>query len=239
MKLEVVDDTAALVEVAASIFRQSAEAAIAARGRMACALTGGSAAKAVYAHLGREPIEWARVLFFWGDERAVSPDDPESNYGLAQRLLLCGLSLPPSNVHRVRADDGDVIAAAVAYERELRESLGDPPVLDLVHLGMGPDGHICSLFPGHPLLAAKDRWAAGIEDSPKPPPRRVTLTLPTLSRSRALCFTVLGADKAAAAAEAIEDPDSRLPAALASRGHPAVSWILDREAAQRLVHRNR
>ena len=114
---------------------------------------------------------WDDVEFFWGDERAVAPDDPDSNYGLAKRLLLDAVGADPRRVHRIVGEGGDLEAAARVYEEEMVRVLGEPPRIDLVVLGLGPEGHVCSLFPGHPLLRERVRRVAAITDSPKPPPR--------------------------------------------------------------------
>jgi 6-phosphogluconolactonase len=131
----------------------------------------------------------------------------------------------------------DLAAAAALYEAELVRVLGEPPRLDHCLLGMGPDGHVCSLFPGHPLLAEAVRRVAAVEDSLKPPPRRLTLTLPVLHQAAELCVAAFGRAKAAAIAAALEDDSSRLPVALALRGARRAVVMLDREAASGLTSR--
>jgi 6-phosphogluconolactonase len=197
-------------------FARHAEAAIAARGRFDVALTGGSGAK-LYAAIDAHAVDWTRTHLWWGDERAVAPNHPDSNYRLAQEHLIARVPIPKQNVHRMPADLADLEAAARAYEVEL------VPALDLIHLGVGPDGHICSLFPGHPLLEERTRRVAAIIDSPKPPPRRLTLTLPTVQAARGRVVTAAGAEKAPIVARR-EDP--ALPVAMAG---PA-TWIVDPSA---------
>ena len=197
-------------------FASAAKAAIAARGRFDVALTGGSGAK-LYAALAPHALDWTRTHLWWGDERAVPPHHPDSNFRLAQEHLISRVPIPDANVHRMPADAADLEAAARAYEAEL------PAALDLVHLGAGPDGHCCSLFPGHPLLAERERRVAPIFDSPKPPPRRLTLTLPALLAARARLVTAAGAEKAPIIARR-NDPS--LPVVLAG---PAV-WLVDTAA---------
>src|SRR5690606_27858721 len=153
-----------------------AREAIASGGRAAVALTGGSIATLCYPRLVSADVDWPHVEVFFGDERAVPPDDPESNYALADSLLLSRVPIAKDAVHRMRGEAADLGAAAAAYEADMVQALGDPPVLDVVILGVGPDGHVCSLFPGHALLD-DERWVASLDDSPKPPPRRVSLTL--------------------------------------------------------------
>ena len=133
----------------------------------------------------------------------------------------------------MRADDDDKDAAARAYESILVEHAGSPPALDVALLGVGPDGHVCSLFPGHRLLQEEIRLVAPISDSPKPPPQRLTLTLPALAAARLLVVAVFGAAKARVMREALEDPASRLPVALVLRGATQALLLLDPPAAGR------
>jgi 6-phosphogluconolactonase len=204
-----------------------------ARGRFAIALTGGSVAEAAYPRLAGARLDWSRTHVFWGDERAVPPDDPRSNHGLARHLWLARVPVPAENVHRMVAEGPDLGAAARAYEAELRRVLGSPPALDVALVGVGPDGHVCSLFPGHPLLAERVRLVAAVEDAPKPPPRRLTLTLPALFAAELLLVVALGRSKAEAVAEALGDPGSALPLAVALRGARQALVVLDGEAAGR------
>src|SRR5262249_9039400 len=148
--------------------------------------------------LARAPVVWDEVEFFWGDERAVAPDDPDSNYGLAKRLLLDAVGADPRRVHRIVGEGADLEAAARVYEEEMVRVLGGPPRIDLVVLGLGPEGHVCSLFPRHPLLRERVRRVAAITDSPKPPPRRVTLSMLPLEQAGMVCVAGFGASKAAA-----------------------------------------
>jgi 6-phosphogluconolactonase len=176
-------------------------------------------------------VDWPRTDLFWGDERAVPPDDPDSNYGLARSLWFGASGLPPERVHRMPAESPDLEAAARAYEEALTSRFGSPPVLDIVLLGVGPDGHVCSLFPGHALLRESRSFVAAISDSPKPPPRRLTLTLPVLASARLLVVAALGEAKAAAMGRALHDQSSLLPVALALRAARAALVLLDPPAA--------
>lgn len=188
-------------------------AAAAQAGPQVWALTGGSAARLVHPGLVRAGLDWGRVTLVFGDERAVPPEHADSNYRLARETLLEPARVPEARVRRMRGEADDLEAAARAYEAEL-------PALDVVLLGVGPDCHVCSLFPGHALLGEQVRRVAVVTDSPKPPPRRLTLTLPALLAAREVWFVLAGADKAAAA-RALEDPASQLPGALAARGATA------------------
>jgi 6-phosphogluconolactonase len=218
--------------------RLNAEVAIAAARatsegrRWSIAVSGGSVATSFFPQWGRGAgEEWASADIFWADERAVPPDSPDSNYGLARALWLGPAGISAGNVHRMAADGPDLDQAATAYADELARTLGAEPTLDVVLLGIGPDGHVASLFPGHPLLAERTRTVAAVIDSPKPPPARLTLTMPVLTRARLVVIGAFGAAKAGMVRAAIEDPDSPLPVALVARGATRVLWLLDADAA--------
>jgi 6-phosphogluconolactonase len=176
-------------------------------------------------------VAWDKVEFFWGDERAVGPDDPDSNYGLAKRLLLDPVRADPRRVHRIVGEGGDLEAAACAYEEEMVRALGDPPRIDLVVLGLGPEGHVCSLFPGHPLLRERVRRVAVITDSPKPPQQRITFTMLPLELAGTICVAGFGESKAQAIREAVERHDSQIPVALAVRAARRALVLVDPAAA--------
>lgn len=232
-----IDAPAALALTFRARFEAEVKAAIAARGSFSWALTGGSVAEAFYPVLADSPLPWDRIDFFWGDERAVGPDDPDSNYALANELLLQPVRAPAARVHRMRGEEPDLDAAARAYEGEMAGVLGPSLALDLVVLGVGPEGHVCSLFPGHPLLRERSRRVAAILDSPKPPPRRLTFTPPVLEAARMVCVAGFGDSKAAAIAEALDVPDSQLPVALALRAAPRALVLVDPAAAKGIHHR--
>lgn len=208
---------------------ETARAAVDARGVFSMALTGGSAATVLYPVLAQAALPWEQTHVFFGDERCVPPDHADSNFRLARETFLSRVPVPDANVHRMR---GEIAPedAATEYERVLLDVTGGS--LDVVHVGVGPDGHICSLFPGHALLDETTRLVASLTDSPKPPPARVTLTFPALARARALWFLVAGANKADAVRSALLDPASSLPAARASRAAADARWLLDVDAAR-------
>ena len=164
----------------------------------------------------------------------MPPADPESNFGLAERLWLAPAAVPEANRHRLPAELPDLEAAAAAAEAEMIAGLGDPPRLDLLWLGVGADGHVASLFPGHPLLAERRRFVAAVVDSPKPPPRRLTLTLPAIAAARWLVVTALGESKAAAVGAALGEAGSGLPLALALAAADQAWLLLDPDAALQL-----
>lgn len=155
-----------------------------ARERFALALPGGSVATTVFPLLREAALDWARVDLLWGDERLVPLTHADSNYALAKPLLLDFVTPRGARVHPVDA------AAPDAYEAVVRH-VG----LDFVLCGLGPDGHVCSLFPGHPALEETARWVSVLHDSPKPPPSRATLTLPALHAASAVVVMALGASK--------------------------------------------
>jgi 6-phosphogluconolactonase len=202
-------------------------------------LTGGSIADAVHRELGRlsgaSDVDWSRVVIWWGDERFVAPDSPDRNAGQARAAFLSGVGTDPANVHEMpsTADAPDVEAGAVAYSDALHEyGVGE---FDVLMLGVGPDGHVASLFPGFPQLDVDDRIAVGVTDSPKPPPERISLTFPALNRSRAVWFLVSGDDKAGAVARALaEGTDLHDCPASGVSGTEETIWFLDGPAASHL-----
>ncbi len=232
----VVPDRSAVANEAASRFVASATAAIEARGVFRVALSGGTTPNAVFPVLRSAPwsgrVDWSRVEFFWGDERAVPPDDPDSNFGMAYRMFISQLpGIRPESIHRMQAESDHLDAAALAYETELRLAFAvrgeEPPVFDLIWLGLGPDGHTASLFPGSRALREVERWvvpnywtAAGVW--------RMTITYPVINAAREVVFLVTGENKVNAVRH-VRSGRSRLPAA---RVHAAdVTWLLDAAAA--------
>jgi 6-phosphogluconolactonase len=230
---------AAAEEIAAAAARAVAE-----RGRFAIALAGGTTPRRLYELLAdpgapfRARVPWDRTHVFFGDERHVPPDHPESNYGMAREALLA--HVPAASVHRMRGEDPDADRAARAYESDLAsffgaDAGGPPPPLDLVLLGLGPDGHTASLFPGSDALRERRRWVvAPLVERLRA--RRITLTLPVLERAREVLFVVAGEEKAGALARALAarpggDPP---PAALVRPATGALVWIADEAAASRL-----
>lgn len=206
-------------------------------------LTGGSIADRTHAEVARHArtdrlahrVEWSRVDLWWGDERFVPADDPERNALQARRSLLDHVPVDPARVHEVPASDsgiGDVEAAAAAYAATLQEH--GPEVFDLVMLGLGPDGHVASLFPGRPQLDVTGRDAVSVLDSPKPPPQRVSLTLPRLNRASEVFFLASGETKAEAVARALAGADVHETPAAGVRGRARTVWLLDEAAASRL-----
>ena len=201
--------------------------------RASVALSGGSTPRAAYQHLAARCPPWARVDFFFGDERVVPPDAEGSNYRMAREALLDRIPLLPGQVHRIPGELSPEEAAASA-EEDLRSSApGDPvPRLDLVLLGMGPDGHTASLFPGAPELEETERLMVSVHRPEMPQPWRVSMTLPVLNAGKRVLVVVGGAEKAPMVPRAIAG-DPEIPA---GRLNPqgAFTWLLTEDAAAQL-----
>ncbi len=234
-RFDVLPDASAVAVATADRFIAIAQRSIVQRGRFRVALSGGSTPKRVYPMLVAEPrvgaVDWSRVEFFWGDERTVPPDHPESNFGVAYQMLIAALpNVRPEAIHRMPAQGPDLDAAALAYEAELRLAFGarggDPPAFDLIWLGMGPDGHTASLFPGSAALDVTNRWVVA-NWAPGPQAWRMTLTFPVLDAARDVLFVVTGPDKAPAL-ERVKAGDEALPAARVRA--PNIEWLIDAAA---------
>jgi 6-phosphogluconolactonase len=235
------DSQATAHRAAAQVTALLAEA-IAASGRATIALSGGRTPRTLYETLVQPPyrdrVAWPLVEWFWGDERPVPPDHPESNYRLAAETLFVHLPVDPRRVHRVPTELG-AEAAATAYESVLRTvfaaSAGAVPEFDLILLGLGSDGHIASLFPGTAALHEAERLVIA-NQVPQLGTTRITFTPPLIRAARHILVLVTGADKAAAVREALEGPDDpeRIPAHLLRRVRGSVLWMLDQAAAREL-----
>jgi 6-phosphogluconolactonase len=241
-----------LFQAAADEVLLAAAAAVQERGRFTIALSGGSTPKSLYtliaANAGQN-IPWAEMFFFWGDERHVPPQDPDSNYRMAQETLLSKVPVPPANVFRIPAENPDASAAADAYEQTLRQFFnlkpGDSkpgdlksgawPRFDMILLGMGPDGHAASLFPETAALREETRWVVAnwVE---KLKTSRITLTLPVLNSAREVMFLVSGTEKASVLHEVLEGnaPGDKYPSKLVRPGNGKLIWLIDRAAASQL-----
>jgi 6-phosphogluconolactonase len=202
------------------------------------ALSGGSTPRPVYALLAARPrvvmVDWSRVEFFWGDERCVPPNHPESNFGVAKELLIDRVpGVTTTAMHRMRADEPDRDRAAQAYQAAIARAFGirpdaaRPPAFDLIWLGMGRDGHTASLFPGSTALAERRRWVVA-SWAPAPAAWRMTLTLPIINAARSVLFVVSGADKASPL-RAIRSGSRDLPAARVRAR--STLWLVDAAAA--------
>lgn len=209
----------------------------------AVALTGGTIAVTIHETIAASPdahlVDWSRVDVWFGDERYVPADDPDRNVGQAAASLLDHLPFDPERVHAMPASDGghaSLTDAAAAYAAELR--IHGTGLFDVVMLGLGPDGHVASLFPGFPQLDVDDTIAVPVTDSPKPPPERISLTFGALNRAREVWFVVSGEGKADAVAKALatgaDAADVHELPAVGVHGQDRTVWFLDEDAASRL-----
>ena len=231
-----------LFQAAAEEILRAAADAIAQRGRFTIALSGGSTPRNLYTLIAANAsasLPWDQMFFFWGDERHVPLNDPDSNYRMAKETLLSKVHIPPANIFPVPADNPDAAAAAQAYEDTLRKffalAAGEFPKFDLILLGMGPDGHMASLFPETAALQEKSRlvvanWVEKLNNS------RITFTLPVLNAARCVAFLVSGADKAAVLHEVLEGkaPGEKYPSKLVRPSAGKLIWFVDRAAASDL-----
>ena len=238
----ILDDPEAMADAAAHLVVDAAAEAITVRGRFTLALAGGRTPATTYAKLAappyRDQVDWAHVWAFFGDERAVPPDHPESNYRMAHEALLSRVPIPRTQVWRIRGEAEDAEAAAAEYAKALAEAFGtrrgELPRLDLVLLGLGVDGHTASLFPGSPVLREVFRTVAAVHASAAAIPQRLTLTLPVLNAAARVVFLVAGAEKAKVLRTLLVER-ALLPAALVSPEHGQLVWLVDRAAAALLT----
>jgi 6-phosphogluconolactonase len=247
--VEVLPDSARLARAGAEHFVALATGAIATRGRFAVALSGGETPRRMHAELSRAPfldqVDWPRVHVFWGDERCVPPEHPDSNYRMARETLLDRVPLPAANIHRIRGEIAPQQAAA-EYEQELRAffagsagrapsgDAGGPPRFDLILLGLGEDGHTASLFPRTPALRERRRWVVAQHVS-KLDAWRITLTLPVINAAADVIFLVSGAKKAETLQRVLADAApadaDELPARMVAPTAGRVAWLVDAAAA--------
>ncbi len=244
VELEIFPDTAAVAQAATDLFIRSARQAIATHGRFDVALSGGSTPKAMFALLAAPPydkqVDWTKVQLFWGDERCVPPDHPDSNYGVANALLISKVGAPATNVHRFLTEQGDPEQIADQYAAELKQHFelrdGEWPRFDLIYLGMGPDGHTASLFPHTAALHITDRLAA-TNYVEKLNAQRLTLTAPVINAAALVAFLVAGPDKADALHQVLEgqpNPDT-YPSQMIAPQHGKLYWLVDQAAAAGLT----
>jgi 6-phosphogluconolactonase len=231
-----------LFQAAAEEVIRSATDAVAQRGRFTIALSGGSTPRNLYTLIAANAsttLPWDQMFFFWGDERHVPPDSPDSNYRMAKEALLSKIPIPAANIFPIPAENPDASEAAETYEQTLQKFFavapGEFPRFDLILLGMGPDGHTASLFPETAALQEKSRlvvanWVEKLGSS------RITFTLPLLNAARCVAFLVSGADKAAALHEVLEGnaPAEKYPSRLVQPRDGKLIWFVDRAAASGL-----
>jgi len=234
--IDICDSPAALATRAADGFASACEQAIRERGRFAVALSGGTTPRAMLEALAERALAWPNIHFFWSDERCVGPEDPDSNYGMARAALLDRAGVPPPNVHRMKGEL-EPRAGARDYSEALRVFFTAWPIFDLVYLGLGPDGHTASLFPGTTALDVTDETCvANRVGGQVPSPWRLTLTYPTINAARRVRFLVEGAKKADILKQVVEGAQDveRYPAQGIAPGSGDLRWLIDAAAAARL-----
>ncbi|MFD9463880.1 6-phosphogluconolactonase [Streptomyces sp. NPDC060027] len=240
-------DKELMAEAAAARLITKIVDAQASRGYASIVLTGGRNGNGLLAALAsapaRDAIDWARLDLWWGDERYLPEGDPDRNDTQARAALLDAVPLDPARVHAMPASDGpygvDVEAAAEAYAAELAkaagpENHGSVPAFDVLMLGVGPDTHVASLFPELPAVRETERTVVGVHGAPKPPPTRISLTLPAIRSAREVWLLAAGEDKAQAAAIALSGAGEIQAPAAGARGRSRTLWLLDAAAASQL-----
>lgn len=229
MEIKILTDADAVAYAAAKIIAAEARAAVAARGRFIMAVSGGRTPWQMLRALAHEEVPWQNVHVVQVDERIAPAGDPDRNLTHLRDSLLSHAPLPPEQIHAMPVEESDLEAGATSYARTLEQIEGTPPVLDLAHLGLGPDGHTASLIPGDPVLNVTDRDVAlaGVYQKR----RRMTLTYPMLNRSRRILWVVTGAEKVEMLLR-LKNADFSIPA---GRIRQAAALVLaDRSAAEKL-----
>jgi 6-phosphogluconolactonase len=244
-EIRILPDAGAIAQTAAAEFLDAAQVAVREKGSFSVSLAGGSTPKVLYGLLAGNPllqakVPWSKMQFFFGDERHVPPDDAESNYRMAREAMFAKAPVDPKQVHRIRAENPNAAEAAEEYEAELQECFrlkaGQLPRFDLVLLGMGPEGHTASLFPGTKALREEHRlvvsnWVGKFYT------HRITLTPPVFNNAARIMFLVHGAEKAPALEAVLEGPyePDQLPAQIIRPATGKVVWLADPTAASMLA----
>lgn len=233
--VEVLPSLESLIERGLAITLDCIHQAIAARGKCAIALAGGSTPKPLYAAISQQPLPWDKIHVFWGDERYVPPEHPDSNQLMARNAWLNKVPIPASNIHPIPTNETDPAASASIYEQELLEffpAASGLPVFDLVLLGIGDDGHTASLFPHTAALQVSDRAVTVGNKDGQP---RITFTYTLINQARCVIFLVAGASKRAALAQIFAPvADSNTYPSRLIQPQGTLYWLLDREAGQEL-----
>lgn len=239
-RVVVSSDPASLAESVATRFLSRVIKRVDERKLAHVSLTGGSMGSAVLAAAARDPraagVDWSRVHFWWSDERFVPKGDADRNDRQAREALLDSLDIPAGNIHATRASDEgqDLDASAQAYAADLARfpgAEGPWPSFDVCFLGVGPDGHIASLFPDRPEIQITDRSVVPVRDSPKPPPERITMTRPVINSSKRVWMVLAGADKAAALGLALAGASYESVPAAGAKGRKRTTFFVDQAAA--------
>lgn len=234
--VEILSDKQALIERTLALVVEKIEAAISARGRCTIALAGGSTPKPLYEALSHQPLAWDKLQVFWGDERYVAGDHPDSNQRMARQAWLSNVPIPDSNIHPTPTDGNDPTSDAKKYESQLRTvfkvSESEFPIFDLILLGMGDDGHTASLFPQTEALKIRDRCVTVGNKDGQP---RLTFTVPLINQARCVIFIVSGAGKQTSLAQVFAPSASELdyPSRLI-QPQGELWWLLDQSAGEGL-----
>jgi 6-phosphogluconolactonase len=244
-------DTKALYVAAAEQVCRIGQLAFETTGRFSLVLSGGTTPRPLYELLAAPPfstaIDWSKVEFFWGDERVVSPDSPESNYRMAREAMLDALKVPAAHIHRIRAEEKELDKAAQAYEEEIERVIGRvagvgrrPPSFNLFLLGMGPDGHTASIYPDTDALDHTERWVIPV-DVPSLGAKRITMTPTLINRAHFIIFIVTGKAKADVVHDVLQGPRNprHCPAQLIHPLTGEVIWFADADASSKLIQHHR
>jgi 6-phosphogluconolactonase len=234
--IEVLPDKAALTQRSLQVVLHKLQAAIAERGLFTIALAGGSTPKSLYEAIAAQDLPWEKIHVFWGDERYVPPDHPDSNQGMARQAWLNKVPIPEANIHPMTTDADDPAIAAQQHEQQIQNFFqvksGEVPSFDVILLGIGDDAHTASLFPHTPALQVRDRLVTVGEKEGQP---RITFTVPLINQSHCVIFIVAGASKQAALAEIfapVADADLYPSRLIQPQGE--LLWLLDQAAGEKL-----
>lgn len=235
--VEVLPDKAALVQRSLALVLEKLQSAIAERGMASIALSGGSTPKPLYEALAEQDLPWEKLHIFWGDERYVPPDHPDSNEGMARAAWLNKVPIPAANIHPMPTNEADPATAAQRHNQELQQifqvSPGEVPSLDVILLGMGDDAHTASLFPHTEALQVRDRLITVGNKDGQP---RITFTAPLINQAQCVIFIVAGASKRPALTQvfALEADETTYPSRLI-QPQGELWWLLDRAAGEGIV----
>jgi len=232
-----------LVDALAAFVLKAQNDSIEKKGKFSIAISGGSLPKQLSGLVGKPEAKWNKWHVFFADERVVPLDHEDSNYKLVSTEFLSKVPIPKENVHAIKPELLDDLEELTdEYESQLIQSFASKdsarfPVFDLILLGMGPDGHTASLFPRHALLSETSRWVAYVEDSPKAPPKRITLTLPVINHATRVAFVATGEGKQDRLATILDHPEEGLPCSRVRPAHPGtVHWFVDDAASAKVAY---
>jgi len=241
MSIQVFPNTEGMIKAGANLFLDLASTAISDRGSFSVVLSGGATPRPLFEFLAADKsvdlLDWSRIHFFWGDERTVPPNNPESNYRQAYQILLGPRLIPPGNIHRIKGELDPVIAASL-YQKKISDLLLEsPPSFDMIFLGMGGDGHTASLFPGTKVVSnpREYQWVAA-NQVPQQDTWRITFTPQLINAARTVIFLVSGENKAETLKRVLEGPflPETFPAQLIKPDHGKLIWLVDQAAASNL-----